>query len=420
MVLKGRAKMNKRKRTPSRLNGLWILLGIVIALPALLMTILVAVPAVSPTTGAETADFLRSVFGPEPVAQLESLSYWMRDVINRSFLSANNGKPQVNWSSSGPVGSEILTSTPNPMPTVLQHEGLSQVNPVGTPPPTAAIEGLPDPPTDDVLTAPPQIGWQAYGPLMARAILMVDPDRSYAAVALVRIDLSRLQLHMMAGFIEPAHPSGINKLIPDLGMVPPQDKAKLIAAFNGGFKAVHGHYGMMENGTILLQPVDGMATVAVYRDGSVRMGVWGRDLFSSPDMVSFRQNCPPLIDAGQINPAVSTDARKIWGFTNNSDIMWRTGLGITYDRHYLIYGVGNGTSAQFLAEALQKAGAYMAMQLDINQYYAHFVTYLNANNSASAAGDQLIVEPLLDKMIAVRNLFLVPYPRDFFYLTLRE
>jgi hypothetical protein len=255
---------------------------------------------------------------------------------------------------------------------------------------------------------------------MARSMLMVDPSRSYAGVALVRIDLSGLRLHIMAGFLEPAHPSGIDRLIPDLGMVAPQDQAKLAAAFNGGFKALHGHYGMMVDGITLLPPVDDLATVAVYQDGSVRMGAWGHDLFSSSEMVAFRQNCPPLIDAGEINVALSTDARRSWGFTNNSDVTWRTGLGITQDRRYLIYAVGNGTTAKFLAEALQRAGAYMAMQLDINQYYAHFVTYSSTNNLPLTPGGPMIAQPLLDKMIDIRKLFLVPYPRDFFYLTLRE
>ena len=414
--------MDYRKRTSFRLNGLWILLISVIALPALLTTILVAVPAASPATGAETADFLRSIFGPEPVAQIESLSYWMRDAINRSLPSPHNGTPQVNWSSSAQVDLGRLANIPDPMPTILPDAQLPQVQTVGTPglAPTAAVEQSQIPPTSDVVTAAPQIGWQAYEPLMARTILMVDPNRSYAGVALVRIDLSGLRLHIMAGFIEPAHPSGIDKVIPNLGMVSPQDQDKLVAAFNGGFKALHGHYGMMVDGITFLQPVDNIATVAVYQDGSVQMGAWGRDLLSSPDIVAFRQNCPPLIDAGQINPALSTDVRKSWGFTNNSDITWRTGLGITQDRRYLIYAVGNGTTAQFLAEALQKAGAYMAMQLDINQYYAHFVTYSNTNNPPSSLGDPLTAEPLLDEMIDIRKLFLVPYPRDFFYLTLRK
>jgi hypothetical protein len=380
-----------------------------LALLIVLMVVLAVVPAVSPVAGAETADFLRSVFGPQPVAQLESVSYWMRDLVNRSLFASSSGGPHIAWSSTTEAGSETSLSTPGIAPTAAPATSI--------PPPDQAVS--------NVLTAPPQVGWQFYAagpggfPLMARTMLMVDPDRSFAGVALVRMDLSGLRLHIMAGFLEPAHPSGIDALIPNLGMVGPADRAGLAAAFNGGFKALHGHYGMMVDGVTLLAPVPDMATVAVYRDGSVQMGAWGRDLSSSPDMLAFRQNCPPLVDAGQINPAVSTDARRAWGFTNNSDVTWRTGLGITRDRRYLIYAVGNGTSAEFLAQALLRAGAYMAMQLDINQYYAHFVTYSKTSDSAPAPGETLVAQPLLDKMLQVRELFLVPYPRDFFYLTWR-
>lgn len=387
-----------------------------VALPLIALAMLTAIPAISPAAGAATADFLRSIFGPAPVAQLESLSYSLRDAINRSPLAARTGGPLVTWSNTADAHSETAVSQPTPMP----DPQIPVLNPVSTAGPGAAAlaSQTQDPQADDVLTALPQIGWQEYVPFMTRAMLMVDPDRSYAGVALVRISLSALKLHIMAGFLEPAHPSGIGNLIPDLGMVPPQDLSKLAAAFNGGFKALHGHYGMMVSGITLLPPVDGLETVAVYQDGSVRLGTWGTDLFASPDMVAFRQNCPPLLDAGRINPALSTDARKSWGFTNNSDVTWRTGLGITQDRRFLLYAVGNGTTAQFLAEALLRAGAYAAMQLDINQYYAHFVTYSSMESPPNSAGGQLTAQPLLDKMIDVHSLFLVPYPRDFFYLTL--
>jgi hypothetical protein len=287
-----------------------------------------------------------------------------------------------------------------------------------------AITEQPTAPIVNAFTASPEIGWQPYGPmpagtpLLARAILMVDPDRSYAGVALVRMDLSLLRLHIMAGFIEPAHPSGIARLIPDLGVISPAAKSQVIAAFNGGFKAVHGHYGMMVNGVTLLEPMQDMATVAVYQDGHVQLGAWGRGLLPSPEMIAFRQNCPPLIEDGQVNAALSTNARKAWGMTNNADVTWRTALGLTSDGRFLIYGVGNGTSVQFLAEALQKAGAYNAMQLDINQYYSHFVTYLQASGVSSDGQSQLEAQRLLEQMIDIRKLYLTPNPRDFFYLTL--
>jgi hypothetical protein len=195
-------------------------------------------------------------------------------------------------------------------------------------------------------------------------------------------------------------------------MVPPADQPQLAAAFNGGFKAVNGHYGIMDNGLTLLPPVPGIATVAIYRDGSVKMGTWNKDLFPSPNMIAFRQNCPPLIDAGQINPTLDLGAGSAWGFSHNADITWRTGLGLTQDGRTLIYAVGNGTNAKFLARALQEAGAYWGMQLDINQYYAQFDAYSHVDS-------QLVSQRLLDQMTQYSGEYLAPSPRDFFYVTLR-
>ena len=274
------------------------------------------------------------------------------------------------------------------------------------------------------MTEVPQIGWQAYGltangvPAMARTMILLDPKRSYTGVALVRMDLFKLELHMMPGTIEPSHPSGISQAIPNLGMVPPNDQQILAAAFNGGFKGIHGHYGMMVNGLTLLPPQLGLATVAIYRDDHVGIGVWGKEINPSDDLVAFRQNCPPLIENGQINPALSLNNRMAWGYTGNTDITWRTGIGITQDGRYLIYAVGNGTSAATLAEAFLQAGAYNAMQLDINQFYAHFYTY-QPSNPETSVGFGFTGQRLLDQMINNPHLYLTANVRDFFYLTIR-
>ncbi len=368
---------------------------------ALVLGALAVLPAALPATGAKSADVLRAVVGVQAVSQLESLSNGMRDQLNQYRFGHGNTLPQINWSAQGQASPVLSSRRPS--------EQASRTSKAGALAPSA----------DNVVTAPPQIGWQPFGPsdpkgvpTMARAMLLVDPHRSYAAVALVRMDLTHLSLHMMPGTIEPGHPSGIEQVIPSLGMVPPSDQPQLVAAFNGGFKAIHGHYGMMDNGITLLQPVDGIATVAIYRDGSVKMGTWNKDIFPSPDMVAFRQNCPPLIDAGQVNPALGVDAARAWGFSHNTDITWRTALGLTQDGLTLIYAVGNGTNARFLAQALQEAGAYWAMQLDINEYYAQFDTYSQQNG-------QLVGQRLLDQMTNNPGMYLTPDPRDFFYVTLR-
>ncbi len=384
-----------------------------------LFCLLTVVPALSPASGAEIADTLRAVVGPAPVALLESTSFFLQDKLNLLRSQIDGGQTQIGWSGQTPGPAVATQPIPIPAanPTAVAPNAPAPANPAKAQNPTS--------PSDAVVSDAPQIGWQAYGPsdqgsaLMARTMLMLDPQRSYTGVALVRMDLARLQLHMMPGTIEPAHPSQIGQAILDLGMIPPADQSQLIAAFNGGFKGIHGRYGMMVDGVTLLAPKDGLATVAVYQDGHIRIGAWGTDIQPTPDLIAFRQNCPPLIEAGQVNPALYYNNRADWGFTGNSDITWRTGLGITQDGRYLIYAVGNGTSAATLAEALKTAGAAYAMQLDINQYYAHFDTYQPVSVPSGSQGFALAGSRLLEEMINNPHLYLTPNIRDFFYMTLR-
>jgi hypothetical protein len=364
------------------------------------VVVLAVVPAASPALGASMADFLREVLGPQPVAILESASSSMHDALSRHLYTS--GSPQIAWSGAAPLKTPVKQAQ---SPSKADGHGLLV-------PATAAKVG-----NSAVVLAAPQLGWQPYGPsvngtpVLARTMVSPDPNRPYAGVALVRMNLSMLQLHMMPGNQEPARTIQVLKAFPSLGAIPVSDQAKLVAAFNGGFKAINGHYGMMVNQVTLLPARPNMGTVAIYRDGHVQIGAWGTDILPSADIVAYRQNCPALVDAGQLNPDLQYNNRNEWGYTGNTDITWRTGLGITQDGKYLIYAVGNGTSAATLAQVLKDAGAYAAVQLDINQYYAHFDTYQPSNSGG------LVAQRLLDKMINQTSIYLTPEARDFFYLT---
>ena len=404
-----------RPRNHPKQKWLWIIVAGVLVL-CLMTASLAIMPAVNPGLGAETADVLRAIVGPQPVALLESVSFKLQDQLNQLRSTINGGKALITFS-------QPSTQVPSSIPSISPTSALpvATVQPTSTPSPIPQVTSTP---VTNIVTDGPQIGWQTYGPsvsgapAMARAMILLDPQRSYTGVALVRMDLSKLQLHMMPGMIEPSHPSGITKAIPSLGMIPANDQPTLAAAFNGGFKGIHGHYGMMVNDFTLLPPLPGLATVAIYRDSHVEIGAWGKEINPSDDMIAFRQNCPLLIENGQVNPALSLNNRMAWGYTGNRDITWRTGIGITQDGRYLIYAVGNGTSAESLADAFLQAGAYNAMQLDINQFYAHFYTYQTSSPETSGGFD-LTGQRLLDQMINNPHLYLTPNVRDFFYLTAR-
>jgi hypothetical protein len=383
----------------------WVrVIGAVITSFIGLLGALAVIPAVSPATGAQVADMLRSMLGPQPVADIESVSFWIQDTVNQFLSKQNGGKLQItlNQNNLQPSTRQTIAA----VPILVQNNSVPKKNTLPTP--------------DNAVTALPQIGWQAYGPavngepVMAQALLTLDPARPYAGIALVRIDLSKLQLHMMPGFLEPSHSANVQHAFPNLGLMPASDQSHLIAAFNGGFKAINGHYGMMVNGVTLLPPTAGLATIAIYRDGHIQIGAWGQDILPSSDIIAYRQNCPMILQNGQLNPRVSVDNRAVWGLTiGNKEITWRTGIGITQDSRYLIYAVGNGSTVETLAQALQNAGAYNAMQLDINHHYAHFVTYQPTGNTNPA----LSAIDLLSQMENDPTIYLVAHSRDFFYLT---
>ncbi len=86
---------------------------------------------------------------------------------------------------------------------------------------------------------------------------------------------------------------------------------------------------------------------------------------------------------------------------------------ITKDGNLLI-GAGNSLSADTLAKAMYSAGAYMAMQLDINgPYISTALFYPQPDGSVRA-------DKFMDSMSPSAANFLGTRERDFFYLTLDE
>lgn len=252
--------------------------------------------------------------------------------------------------------------------------------------------------------APPNGGPPAFWKTFVRP----DPARPDAMVYLVRFDPRRVQLHMTAGTQEPVSPFGLT----GPGQVAPGDVANLVAAFNGGWKSVHGNYGMQVGGQSIAPPNTrpDTATLAEHADGRIELASW-KTISAATDVVSYRQNCPLLIDDSKIQ--VQGHITSTWGLSLLSEMyVWRSGLGQTADGS-LIYAAGTPLSADELAAALASAGAVTAMQLDINSAWVHWLTYRPGPNGQPRA------EPLVADMAFRRDQYLSPADRDFFYLTWR-
>jgi hypothetical protein len=231
--------------------------------------------------------------------------------------------------------------------------------------------------------------------------LRPDPLHPSVVAGLAWIDTSQTRLVLVPGLKEPRS----RDLPPGPGYVPLQDRSSLLATFNSGFRTQDGHGGFIANGQVYVRPREGLGTIAIYRDGSVKIGTWGSEIQPSSQIVYLRQNLPLLVDQGRISPAVNDRWPWVADTVGNNVLVWRSGIGVDAQGN-LIYAAANSISESGLASVMRRAGAVRAMALDENTYFVDFFTY------AAAGG----AEPskLLPSMRNPKDRYLVPDQRDFF------
>ncbi len=357
--------------------------------------------------------------GPEKIAFLENVFFTVVDwatrlrhesipVASEPAAVADQPATPVAAAVAAPASASVVTAVPVEAPTTQAAGPSIQAPAAPTPASEPALTFTPTrPPT---ATAAP--GVRLADGILRRASVRPDPQRPYVDVEIIEMDPGLLQVKMIPGTIEPKPTTGLV----GSGMIPQADWGELVAGFNGGFAAMHGKFGMVVDRKVYLPPRDGIATLAVYEDGSLRMGTWGKDLAQTPDMVSYRQNCPPLIENGAIT--AETGKLTLWGLSVANEVyLYRSGLGLTADGR-LIYAAGKSLSAYTLARALQVAGAVYAMQLDVDEYHVAFITY---EVKLAGSGQPPLVEgkKLRNDMRGFDGLFLRPFQLDFFYLVRR-
>jgi Phosphodiester glycosidase len=157
--------------------------------------------------------------------------------------------------------------------------------------------------------------------------------------------------------------------------VPVGGRLGLLATFNGGFKISDAGGGFYLNGVHYDALVNGAASVVYYKNGTIKIGQWGRDFTMNPSIAGVRQNLKLLVDHGKISPNLNSDIETGWGATlGGGYFVWRSGLGITSDGR-IVYVYGPALDVQDLAELLRRAGAVEGMQMDINPAWMKFDYY---------------------------------------------
>ncbi|MBV9794469.1 MAG: hypothetical protein JO016_11075 [Actinobacteria bacterium] len=172
--------------------------------------------------------------------------------------------------------------------------------------------------------------------------------------------------------------------------LPAGSRQGVLATFNGGFKINQAGGGFYLNGITRGTLTRGAASLVYYRDGKVAIGVWGRDVTMTSQVVGVRQNLRPIIDHGQIPASVDQNVQSQWGATlGGGYYVWRSGLGVAKDGR-LVYVYGPALSVRTLAGLLQRAGAVEAMELDINPTWMSYMYYKPAPNPASPSPVNLL------------------------------
>jgi len=450
-------------------------IGSFIIILILLMIGVIWTLSTRPSIGAYGADFLRKVIGNQAVVRLETLLFTLQDHLQQIEYRVGLKKPVNPWSATDesypasslstsqaedgrvnqpPTGilTQVIPTEDRPgnpsltqIPAVEITRGITstQEQSSGTVTPNPPLHenncdpNSTDPSAQHCLINKSQAGdisawllptiqpsgnvegegiWQPYllnkyqRVVAYRTFVVPDPQRPYVLVAIVAFDMEYTRLHYVIGFQDPYDPEIIQRT---KGSIAPihLKSGILLAAFNGGFKYEHGKFGSMADGLVSVHPRDNLATLAIYQDGRIQIGAWGHEIMPSDDLVAFRQDGPLVIQNGEV--ATQVNDSKYWGFTlTGGTVTWRSGLATDSLGKTLYYFAGPDLSIQTLANAMSTVRPHMAMQLDINNYWVHFVKIL-------AQADQLIAEPLFPgKVMSDRvDRYLWPYSRDFFYIT---
>jgi len=291
-------------------------------------------------------------------------------------------------------------------------------SPATAPPTTLEAYDKPVPP--HLLVSQPLDGegvWQpgprsAGGePLVYTTFLRPSDEYGGLIIGLAWLDPSRVRFDLYSGLEQPGG-SGWSLMAP----IPVEQRQGLVAAFNSGFKLSDSRGGYVAEGRQAPgHPlVNGKASLIIRKDGTVNVGMWGRDATMGPTIEAVRQNLDLLIDNGQEAAGLDVDSTTRWGATlGNKVFVWRSGVGVDAKGH-VIYAGGKLT-VHALADVLQAAGAVRAMELDINTDWVHFFTYgPDATAPGGTGGGKLIPD-----MTASPQLYFRPSSRDFIAAFLR-
>jgi hypothetical protein len=319
--------------------------------------------------GPWLADAGRAVLGTEAVSRIEDGVYGLKDTWNRWWRRGE--KPEAHWTVPA-----TLSSAPGP-PSVADEAdaadpGRAPFRPLDIGPLFATVAAA----GDGVWVPVADPARPAADTVLYKTLIHPDRERSWAELYVVAMDLRRLRVLAAPGTLEPEASTPEGRRYARRGVVPVEHRESLVAVFNGGFKAEHGHYGMRVDGVTLLPPRDRACTFAAYDDDTMRIATWTALADGAERMTWWRQTPSCMVENGKLHPGLAREEATSWGTAVGGEtVIRRSAIGIDPERRILYVGVSNATTARAIAIGMQHAGASDVAQLDINWSYPRFVLF---------------------------------------------
>jgi Phosphodiester glycosidase len=285
---------------------------------------------------------------------------------------------------------------------------------------SAALTALPNPAALRPFLQPAGPGegvWHATGRLVAghAAVLTTTlrlPDDPSVVAGVAWMDPRLLSARLYSGSLSPG-----GLFWKYTAPIQPAAARTLVAAFAGGFLLKDSKGGYLSEGHLVAPLRNGAASLVIYRNGSMTVGEWGRDVSMTSSVVAVRQNLTLLVDHGRPVAGLNPNDISVWGYSLHAiPNTPRSALGVTADGA-LVY-VSGPMNIVDLADVLVRAGAVRAMVLDMNPLWPVFATYAPstpAGLATPANGTDLIstMEQTPDRF------FQAAYSRDFVTMSAR-
>jgi hypothetical protein len=389
-------------------------------------------PRLAGSTGWLTwlVDTVRAIpwVGAEPIAWAEHIAFGMKNRVAQARNRVQGDRTQ----------SEVAEDLADVLPASGEARAEGRVED-WPPPPVRTLLSPPAPREGEWASAPPGDPFIARNLGAPAAFLQTfvrtDRERPDTRVYITLWDARQIELHVVPGSQEPMGATGET----GTGTIPRDDRTltRVAAAFNGGFQALHGEWGVFAEGTLFLPPKPWAATLVALDDGATGFGSWPNNGPIPAEATEFRQNLTALVEDGVFNPF----RRSFWGGNVPSaapgdEHTTRTGLCLTREGHVAFF-FGDDLTPRSLADGMTAVRCAYGVHLDMNGSNTGFefirvtpdratpalgrpLSAVEVEGTVPAApGYHYRVRRMVRGMHETLPRYIKRDPRDFFYLMLR-